>query len=201
MTDDQQKQLAINKQKKLAQSKTAQLGEGKTEPKLKSGDDLALEALSQVSQNSATNDDKVSDANNQDDELAASDQLATTLTSLQNLIERNAEELMKIKAELKEKRESLRNVFDNDSKLTEAKQQADSYTHEVKARKSQLQADPQVTNLRVEVSELNEQRKEIEESLSNHLLNLYQLTNSTSFDTSDGDQWEFMIKARIKSRK
>ena len=45
------------------------------------------------------------------------------------------------------------------------------------------------------------QQKELEETLSNHLVNYHSLTHSNSFDTSDGDQWEFSITAKIKPRK
>jgi len=51
------------------------------------------------------------------------------------------------------------------------------------------------------IGELKEQQKEIEETLSNHLINYHAMTNSKSFDTSDGDQWDFSIKAKIRPRK
>lgn len=136
-----------------------------------------------------------------DDEVAASDELASTLNSLQNVIERNAEQLQKIQEELKHKRESMKNVFENDTQLAEAQEQAALYSNQLKERKAKLQTDPQVTSLKIQVGELNEQKKEIEEALSNHLVQYYQLTNSKSFDTSDGDQWEFVVRAKVKAHK
>lgn len=136
-----------------------------------------------------------------DDEVSKSNELAETLASLQNLIERYANELRRVGDELKQKRESLKNVFDNDTQLGEAEAKVQAISEEVKTRRSQLQTDPQVTSLKVQIGELNEQKKEIEETLSNHLVNYHGITNSTSFDTSDGDQWDFNIKARIKARK
>lgn len=152
-------------------------------------DDLALAALSEASQQSET------------DELAESNQLADTLNSLQNLIEKHARELTRIEGELKEKRQSLKNIFDNDIQLTEAKEEVDRHTQAMKERRVQLQNDPQSTSLKIDVAELNQQKKELEETLSNHLVNYHALTNSTSFDTSDGDQWDFSIKAKIKAKK
>lgn len=153
-----------------------------TEPQLETqtSDDLATAAL---------------------DEVAESDEVATALTSLQNVIERNARELQRVGNELKEKRESLNNVFENDQELATAQQVAQEMTAQVKERRAKIQADPQTTSLKVQIGELSQQKKEIEETLSNHLVNYYQLTHSTSFDTSDGDQWEFRIQARVKSRK
>jgi chromosome segregation ATPase len=160
---------------------------GDDQEQLESGDDLALSALSQ--------------ANDDDADLASSDDLADTLNSLQRVIERSAEQLSNLKNELKEKRESLKSVFENDIPLAEAKAQVDVHTTQLKERKAKLQSDPQVTSLKVQIGELNEQKKEIEESLSNHLINYYSLTNSTSFDTSDGDQWDFTVRAKVKAKK
>lgn len=157
---------------------------------ISSSDDLALDALSHASQSA--------DADN---ELAESNQLADTLNSLQNLIEKHARELTRIETELKEKRQSLKNVFDNDVQLTEAREEVEKHTQAMKERRVQLQNDPQSTSLKIDVAELNQQKKELEETLSNHLVNYHALTNSTSFDTSDGDQWDFSIKAKIKAKK
>ena len=158
---------------------------------ISSSDDLAIDALSQASQT----------ADDSDDELAKSNELAETLDSLQNLIEKHARELTRIEGELKEKRQSLKNVFDNDIQLTEAKEEADKFTQTMKERKVQLQNDPQSTSLKIDIAELGQQKKELEETLSNHLVNYHSLTNSMSFDTSDGDQWDFSIKAKIKAKK
>lgn len=157
---------------------------------ISSSEDLALDALSQASQSA--------DADN---ELAESNQLADTLNSLQNLIEKHARELTRIETELKEKRQSLKNVFDNDVQLTEAREEVEKHTQAMKERRVQLQNDPQSTSLKIDVADLNQQKKELEETLSNHLVNYHALTNSTSFDTSDGDQWDFSIKAKIKAKK
>ena len=71
-----------------------------------------------------------------DDEVEKSDQLAETLISLQNLIERHALELTKIDSELSEKREAIKSVFDNDTLLAEKKEELDQYNQQYKERKS-----------------------------------------------------------------
>ncbi len=159
------------------------------DPQLDSGEDLAAKALEEA-------DDKMLSA-----EVEASDDLADTLQYLQNIIERNALELSRLRNELKEKRESLKNVFENDSQLVEAEEKAKEVVNEASQRKTVINSSPEATQLRASIGELREQQAEIEETLSNHLLNYYTLTNSTSFDTSDGDQWEFNIKAKVKARK
>lgn len=136
-----------------------------------------------------------------DDELAQSNQIADTLSALQAVIERNALQLDKLKEEMKQKRESLKSVFENDAQLAEAEEQAKTVSQQVKERRSSLKTSPQVTALSTQVAELREQMKEIEEALNNHLLNYFAMTNSTSFDTSEGDQWDFNIRAKLKSKK
>jgi len=186
---DNTKQLSTDKTAKIAASDDKSLESGDDTAQIQSSDDLALNALSKASK---TDFDK---------ELDESNQLAETLTALQNLIEKNATSLANIGDELKQKRESLRSVFDNDTELSEAAEEAEAQKTKVKERRTKIQTSPQALSLKTEISNLNEEKKEIEESLSDYLINYHSLTNSTSFDTSDGDQWEFKIRARIKPRK
>lgn len=155
---------------------------------LKSGEDLALEALAQSGQTD-------------DEEAEASDKVAETLTTLQNLVERHALELEEIKDKLRDHRTSLRDVFENDPALSEVQAELETHSLKVKERKGQLQSNPESMSLKAKIGELREQQKELEETLSNHLVNYHTLTHSNSFDTSDGDQWEFSITAKIKPRK
>ncbi|MFH2118228.1 MAG: hypothetical protein ABII10_00600, partial [Candidatus Paceibacterota bacterium] len=85
--------------------------------------------------------------------------------------------------------------------LSEAKAEMEAHSLKVKDRKSQMQSNPESMTLKAKIGDLSEQQKELEETLSNHLVNYYSMTNSHSFDTSDGDQWEFVVKARIKPRR
>lgn len=133
-------------------------------------------------------------------ESEQSDQFAETLQSLEKVIERNANQLDEMKDELKKRRQMLKNYFENDTQLAEVEEQAIEYKNQVKERKASLQFEPQVVDLQVKIKELRERQKETQETLSNHLVNHHRMTNSTSFDTSDGDQWEYQIQARIKAK-
>jgi DNA repair ATPase RecN len=154
-----------------------------SDDQIKSAEQLAKEALEEA-----------------DAEVESSNKVAETLGTLQNLIERHALNLEEIRKQIKETNESLRSVFENDTTLSTAQEEAQAVTSKVKERRSQLQSDPQVTSLKIKVGELKEQQKELEETLSNHLINYHSLTNSKSFDTSDGDQWDFSIRAKIRPR-
>jgi hypothetical protein len=168
----------------------AALPEGEELPELESGDDLANQALAEANNSQIPLPSK-----------AGNQALGDALTALQNVIERNVNELDRIKEELQVERESLKNVFENDVELAEAEEQASVITQKLKERKTRIQTSPQAMQLKSKIGELTEQKKEIEEALNNHLLNLYQVTGAKMFDTSDGTQREFDIRASIKGMK
>ncbi|MBU0978841.1 MAG: hypothetical protein ABIJ03_02950 [Patescibacteria group bacterium] len=163
---------------------------GDNTPKLQTGDDIAIAAVSQQTK-------ELTEA----EEVAQSNELADTLTSLQSLIERNAKRINQVRQDLREKRESLKSVYDNDGQLSGAQEELKQYDQKVRERRVQISNDPQAVTLRNDIGELNESKKDLEMALSDHLVNYYQLTNSTSFDTSDGDQWEFKITAKVKTQR
>lgn len=134
------------------------------------------------------------------DEQAASDDFAKTLNSLQALIESKANKLMDLKQAVSQKREMMNSVYENDQQLKETQDQKEAINQNYKERHQQLTQDPAVRQAKEDLARLKQEQKELEESLSTHLISYHQLTNSTSFDTSDGDQWEFDIHAKVKSR-
>jgi len=164
---------------------------------LESGEDLAAKALSAADDTALLSDP----SDDMSDEELESDKLAVTLGHLQSILERYATELETVSNSIKEKRESMKSVFDNDSTLAEKSEEAQKFAKEAKERKAQLQGDQTVIAIKNSLAELSEQKKEIEETISNHLLNYYKMTNSKSFDTSDGDQWDFDIRAKVKPRR
>ncbi|MFH2022122.1 MAG: hypothetical protein ABIJ33_02490 [Patescibacteria group bacterium] len=163
---------------------------GDNTPKLQTGDDIAIAAVSKQTK-------ELTEA----EEVAQSNELADTLTSLQSLIERNAKRINQVRQDLREKKESLKSVYDNDGQLSSAQEELKQYDQKVRERQVQISNDPQAVTLRNDIGELNESKKDLEMALSDHLVNYYQLTNSTSFDTSDGDQWEFKITAKVKTQR
>ena len=141
------------------------------------------------------------DATSSKDEVAQNEKIAETLNALQGVIERNARELGQLNKQLKEKREMLKNMVDNDVEVSAAEEKVKLIQNELKEKKAKISTDPAQVALKLEVAELANNKREIEETLSSHLVNYHQLTGSTSFDTSDGDQWEFKISARVKATK
>jgi chromosome segregation ATPase len=171
------------------------------------GDDLAAQALAESDQESLpAGDDTLSLEASDTPQLPAANggvqaKVGETLHALQSVIERNVSELDRLKEQMKSYRDSMKNIMTNDETLSDAQEQATQITQKVKERKSQLNASPEVNQLKANISEISERKKEIEEALNTHFLNLYQLTGSKTFDTSTGETREFEIRASVKSGK
>lgn len=134
------------------------------------------------------------------EEVQKSDQFAETLQSLEKIIERHANQLEEIRDDLSKRRQMLRDYLANDKELVEIKEESKELKNKVKARKTKLEEEPQAKEIKFKIKDMKKRRREIKESLSNHLVNHHRLTNSRSFDTSEGTQWEYAIKARVKSK-
>jgi len=174
-----------------------------TDQNILTGDDLAAKALEASDQKDlpAGEDELSLPSGPTGASKLSADKVAETLHSLQNVIERNVSELDRLKEEMKSFRDSLKNIMINDETLSEVEDQAAAITQKVKERKSQLMVSPEVNQLKANISEINERKKEIEEALNTHLLNLYQFTGVKTFDTAAGETREFDIRASVKSGK
>lgn len=169
---------------------------GDEDTALQSGDDLATAALASASGSTLSRTMSAASKLNGDP-----NEIAQTLTALQNVIERNAELLDEIKDELRVHKEKLQNVMENDTELATATEEAKKFGTQVKERRTKLMSSPEVVDAKSHITELTERKKETEDALNNHLLNYYQMTGVKVFDTSSGHQREFSIRATLKSKK
>jgi len=172
-----------------------------TDQNLLTGDDLAAKALEESNQKDLPAGDDTSALPAGGMSPAVHGKVGETLTSLQNVIERNVSELDRLKEQLSTYKDSLRSIMDNDEELSDAKDAVTAISQKVKERKSKLQTSPEANQLKANITETTERKKEIEEALNTHLLNLYQFTGVKTFDTSTGETREFEIRASIKSGK
>lgn len=127
--------------------------------------------------------------------------IAETISSLQNLIERNATELKRIKDRKKEIREQETSLLENDPVYTAKVEEAEAYVRKIKEEKARVKNTPEAQKLKLMKQELSQEEKEIKQTLSNHLTNYYAMTNSKSFDTSSGEVVEFKVNASIGSKQ
>jgi seryl-tRNA synthetase len=97
--------------------------------------------------------------------------------------------------------DQLRSILENDEELTKVEEEVKAASARQKQRKTTLANNAESMQLKYKLKEIKENLKDIEESLSNHLLNLYQITGSKEFDTDDGGKREFDVRAKLRGKK
>jgi len=117
------------------------------------------------------------------------------------IVSRQAQRLQELKRELKLYASQLKSLLENDAGLAEAEQEAKRLNQRVKTRKAEIMETQEAKSIKLKMMDLKEERSELEDSLSNHLFALYQSTGVLEFEDTQGNIWEYDIKARLKSRK
>ncbi len=125
----------------------------------------------------------------------------STLSAVEGVIRRQSARLDELREQLKTINDQLKSILDNDEQLSAAQEEVKASSTKVKQRKSMLAGSPESLQLKYKQKDIKESITDIEESLSNHLLNLFQMTGSKEFDTDDGAKREFDVKARLRSGK
>ncbi len=128
-------------------------------------------------------------------------QFGEELTSLRNLIQRYAQQMDDMKAQIKEVSDSLRNMFDNDTELQQLEEQAKTMTTDVKNKRQRVKESPEAVQLQMKIKEFKEEQKEISDTLNNYLLRYYQMTGSTVIEDDSGDEREIRINAKLSGKK
>ena len=121
--------------------------------------------------------------------------------STRNLIAKQLQLLEKIKQEIKQHRESMQAILDNDPQYGELENQTKEYQNKLKQRKLQLLESQNARKIKLKIAELSDERRDIEESLTAHLLDLYQATGVMEFEDQEGHLWTYQLKARISRSK
>lgn len=120
------------------------------------------------------------------------------LDATQGLIARLSSQMDEVGSQLKAHREMLKNIFENDDQMSQAKTVADEAKKTLKDRQSQLNESQEVKELKAKITDLNEDFKTIKDSLNNHLINYFQATGTTMVDMPGGEEREFTLTAKLK---
>lgn len=124
-----------------------------------------------------------------------------SLDATQSLIHRLSGQLDELKTKQKELTDMVKGIFDNDDKLSTAKNTADEATKEARTRKQEINETTEIKELHIKVADVKEDLKMVQESLNTHLVNYFQMTGSTAVDLPDGTEREFKLTARLKPAK
>lgn len=124
-----------------------------------------------------------------------------TLTAVEGIIRRQSTRLDELKEQAKILNDQLRSILDNDEELSTVAEEVKTATRKQKERKTALSNSAESMQIKYKLKELKESIKDIEESLSNHLLNLFQITGVKEFDTDDGKKREYDVRAKLRGMK
>lgn len=122
---------------------------------------------------------------------------AESFEATKRLVQNLSVKLDELKAKQKEFRERLKNLQVNDALLSEYEEQAKAAASEFTKRKKELMASVEAQEVQAKLKETNEELKDIQDSLTNHLLNYFQVTRTQSFETPTGQEREFRLNAKL----
>jgi DNA-binding transcriptional MerR regulator len=123
------------------------------------------------------------------------------LTAIQNIVERYGNQLDELNKKIRDLRESLSNLFENNEELQEAEAQQKALKTDVTAKKQRIKESPEAVQFQMKIKELAEEANEVKQTVSNHLIRYYQMTGSQVIETSSGEEREFSVSARLKGKK
>lgn len=135
------------------------------------------------------------------DDKAQVDTTETSYEALKSIIQNLSVKLDELREKQKEYRQISKNILDNDSQLSAYEEQAKEAQLQFKKRKKELMESVEAKEAAAKAKEVGEEMRDIQDSLTNHLLNYYQITGVRSFDTPSGDEREFVFNARLKPPK
>jgi small-conductance mechanosensitive channel len=134
-------------------------------------------------------------------EFDKGDSATESLTAIEGIIRRQASRIDELKEKLKTYSDQLRSILANDETLTNVEEEVKQATRKQKERKMTLGNSAESMQLKMHKKETQESIKDLEQSLSNHLLNLYNMTGIKEFDTDDGGKREYDVKAKLRGKK
>lgn len=124
-----------------------------------------------------------------------------TFESIRNIVTQQAQRLQEIKNNTKRLTEQLNSLLENDQSYSAAQEEAKQTSQKVKTRKTELLETSEAKNIKLKISDFKDEKKEIEDSLSSYLFDLYRTTGVMEFEDNTGQVWEYDIKAKLKAPK
>ena len=135
----------------------------------------------------------------QEEEVATFDPQAFEAT--RNIISNQIEKIDEIKRKQKLFKEQIDDLVLNNESYQGAEELAKEATKKAKELKANIMQTQAYKELKSKIKELREDQKDLQESLSGHLLDLYQTTGVMEYESPGGDVYEYKISAKIGSKK
>lgn len=117
------------------------------------------------------------------------------------IIQRQMAEIDRLKDEKKNHRESLNNLLENNAEYNEKNEAKKSAAREAKLAKDKVLVTPEATNIVVKMDDVTAEIKELQESLSNHLMVYHTKTGNRSFEDAEGNERTIVYNYKVKPKQ
>ncbi len=117
------------------------------------------------------------------------------------ILTRQIVQLEETKHKMKIFAEQLRDMVENNEALALADKEAKEASKKAKEIKTNIMQSQAAKNLKMQLQELRDEQKDIVDSMSGHLLDLYQTTGVMEFEAPDGSVYEYKILAKLGGKK
>lgn len=115
-----------------------------------------------------------------------------------NLVRVKLEKIEELKANKKEYREMINNLLENDEEYSERNEKKKDLQREVKEAKNRILGSQEAADIIAKMDDTTADIKDLEESISNHLMVYHQKTGRTTFDDIDGNERTVVYKYKVK---
>lgn len=125
---------------------------------------------------------------------------AIVLQNLESLINENLIRIDKLNEELKQQKEMLDSVLENDPTYQEHSKVAKEASRVKTATKNEILKRPDVAHVDAKVKGLRAEVKEIKESMSSYLQEFQRMSGLNQIDTQNGETMEIVYIAKLIKR-
>lgn len=126
---------------------------------------------------------------------------ASSFEATKAIINRQVEQIEVLKKQIKIFSEQLKDMVENDEGLIFAQKEAKEATQKAREIKANIMNSQSAKSLKGQLLELREDLKDLSDSLSSHLLDLYQTTGVMEFEGADGSVYEYKVLAKLGGKK
>ncbi|MCR4324407.1 MAG: hypothetical protein NUV69_01835 [Candidatus Curtissbacteria bacterium] len=123
---------------------------------------------------------------------------AKLLLSLEEMIRNNRSIVEKLKKELGEHRDMLKDTFEGDATFKEHQDEVKAATKTRNATKAQIMKRPEVATLAEKVKSMQSQVREYTDALSDYLREYHRVSGLTTFQGEDGEVLEIIYVAKLR---
>ncbi len=126
---------------------------------------------------------------------------ATVYEATRSIITRQIVQLEEIKHKMRIFTEQIQDMVENSEALSIAEKESKEASKKAKEIKTNILQSQAAKNLKMQVQELRDEQKDLVDSMSGHLLDLYQTTGVMEFEAPDGSVYEYKISAKLGGKK